>query len=211
MAQSLQQASKKVLQQSRVDSLGSLGQSKEDFETNILSAIEIAAGEFIERINQNIQNEDMVVSGSIMDITMQSENGSVKVYANPWLLFQDKGVNGSKSKMFDTPFSYKDKMPPVQPFIDYIKNKNIQLRDNTKYGGEESPFKDLTEDEQIERVAWAMARKVFLYGFKPRRIISKEVEQLKQDVINQIGKAAANSVSIMFGSGNNGKSIEMNL
>jgi hypothetical protein len=113
--------------------------------------------------------------------------------------------------MFDTPFSYKDKMPPVQPFIDYIKNKNIQLRDNTKYGGEESPFKDLTEDEQIERVAWAMARKVFLYGFKPRRIISKEVEQLKQDVINQIGKAAANSVSIMFGSGNNGKSIEMNL
>lgn len=211
MAQSLQQASKKALQQSRVDSLGSLGQSKEDFEASILSAIEVAAGEFIERINQNILNEDMVVSGSIMDITMQSENGSVKVYANPWLLYQDKGVNGSQSKLYDTPFSYKDKMPPVQPFIDYIKNKNLQLRDNAKYGGEESPFKDLTEDEQIERVAWAMARKVFLNGFKPRRIISKEVEQLKQDVIAQIGKSAASNVSVMFSSAHKGKSIEMNL
>lgn len=36
-----------------------------------------------------------------------------------------------------------------------------------------------------------MARKVFLKSFKPRRIISKELDKLKEDVVEQIGASAA--------------------
>lgn len=181
--------------------LDSIGTNKDDLDSDIVDAIERAVGDFIERVHENIKNEDMVVSGKISDMKMQTEHGSVRVYANPWLVFQDMGVNGSKVKQYDTPYSYKEKMPPVQPFIDYIKDKNIRLRDNAKYGGEESPFKHLTEDEQIVQAAWAMAKSVFISGFKPRRIVSRELPMLREDLVKAIGESVASNLSVNFNLG----------
>lgn len=48
-------------------------------------------------------------------------------------VFQDKGVRGkiaSPINTKDSPFRYKDKMPPVQTIADWAKAKNIRLRDD---------------------------------------------------------------------------------
>ncbi len=195
MAQNLSTASKKAIQQSKLNQLDILGESKENFETGLLSTIENVAGDFIQRVIDNIQQEDMVVSGKIADIRLQSENGEVKVYANPWLIYQDKGVNGSIVKRYNTPFSYKDKMPPVEIFKDYIKAKNIQLRNNTTYYGNASPYANLTDDEQIEKAAWGMAMKVFREGIKPRNVYTKELDQLVQDVNENVGEFVKENIS----------------
>lgn len=121
----------------------------------------------------------MNVTGGMAQIEIQAAGDHVNVLANNYLLYQDRGVNGSKIKLYDTPHSYTDKKPPVQPFIDWIKTKNIQ-----------SPFKELTEEQKINNAAYAMREKVFQTGIKPRNIYSKEIPQLLEDLQNELADFA---------------------
>ena len=50
-------------------------------------------------------------------------------------MFQDQGVRGKKAYYADqatsgSPFSYKDKMPPIKPLAEWAKKRNIRLRDD---------------------------------------------------------------------------------
>ena len=196
MATSLKQATKKSIHQSKVQQLDDLGTDiKEFIEQESLSVIENIVGDFIERVHTNINNEKgMVTTGGINQITVKAENNQVNIYANKWLIYQDRGVNGSQEKLYDTPHSYTSKMPPVDVFKDWIKDKNIRLINNTKLRGEPSPFAHLSEEEQINKVAWGMAKNVFKKGFKPRNIYSKEIPQLVKDLTKEIADFSVQSI-----------------
>ena len=143
MADNLKGATKKAIHQSKVDQLDIFGGDVDEYiQQEGLSTVEKVVGKFIERVHDNINNsKGMVVTGEILDITIEAKDDVVNVMANPWLIYQDRGVNGSVKKLYDTPHSYTDKKPPVQVFIDWIKQKNIQLKDNEKYDKKDgSPF-----------------------------------------------------------------------
>jgi hypothetical protein len=183
MPKNLKEASKA----SKLSKLDTLGKSKLEFdEGDKLDAIEIAAGKFIKRVQTNIEESNMIVSGKISDITIQRKNDVIEVLGSPELVYQDKGVNGAIIKKYDTPFSFKNSRPPVQPFIEWIKRKNINLRNNEKYGGKGSEFKKLSKEEQIESAAYAIRESVYQKGFKPRKIYSKEIPKLIEDVKNEV-------------------------
>ena len=197
MPNNLKKATKKATYESNVSKLDNIGTDEAEF-TIELSIIENILGDFIERIHNNINNEkNFVTTGKINQIDLQAENNRVNVLANKHLIYQDRGVNGSVMKLYDTPHSYHDKLPPVQVFIDWIKDKNIRLINNEKYDRVEgaSPFKELTEDEQITKAAWGMAQKVFKEGFKPRNIYSKEIPRLIEDLTEQVGGFAVQQIS----------------
>lgn len=188
MADNLKTATKKSILEAKVQQLDNLGTDIKDFlQVESMSLIESIVGDFILRVQDNINKEDdMVTTGKINDITIQASDGSVNVLAHRWLIYQDRGVNGSVKKLYNTPHAFTDRMPPVQVFKDWIKNKNIRLENNAKYKGKESPFKDMTEEEQINSAAWGMAKKVFKEGFKPRNIYSKEIPKLVDDLEKEI-------------------------
>lgn len=186
MAKSLKSASRKADLENKLNQLDNLGTSKESFEESSMSVAEYAVGEFIERIHQNIEKEGMNTTGSINDIEIRIEGNTIELYANPHLIYQDMGVNGSKVKLYDTPFSYSDKMPPYSAFKEWILTKNIQLKDNAKYYGKESPFKELTEEQQVKSASFAIARKIFNEGFKPRNIYTKEIPKLMEDLESEL-------------------------
>lgn len=172
---------------SRLDSLGS---EKIEFE-EVSDVIETTIGEFIDRVHQNIRTENAIVTGKIADIQIERTDQSITVTANPWLSYVDKGVNGSKAKLYDTPYSYKDKRPPVEPFKQWIAAKNIQLRDNAKYKGKESPVKHLTEEDQINNAAYAMREKVFQEGQAPGNVYTKEIPKLVEELEKEIADFCA--------------------
>lgn len=183
------QASKAAIYRSRVQQLDNLGTNPKEFlEAGTLAIIEDILGDFILRVQDNLNNEkDMIVSGKINDITLEGQDGVINVMANKHLIFQDRGVNGAEKKKYDTPHSYKDKMPPVQVFKDWIKRKNINLTNSRSLGFDErSDFDSLTEDQQINKAAWGMAKKVFKEGFKPRNVYSKEIPQLIKELEKEI-------------------------
>jgi hypothetical protein len=185
--QNFKQATKRSKYLANVDKLNQFGTSTNEF-VDTESVVEGILGDFVLRVQENINKEaGMVTTGSISEIEVKAENGQVNVYANPWLVYQDRGVNGAKKKLYNTPHAYTDKRPPVGVFKQWIKDKNIRLVNNEKYKGEASPFKELTEDEQITKAAWGMATKVYNEGFKPRKIYSKEIPQLVDDLANELG------------------------
>jgi hypothetical protein len=168
---------------SKLSQLDSLGSGKMEFDvaetTDVLKTI---AGEFIERVHNNLQRADKIVSGKTADLSLQETAGGIQIMANESLIYLDAGVNGSKVKLYDTPYAYKDKKPPVQPFIDWATRRNINARDNKKYYGKESPVKDADPAS----VGYAIREKVFQEGIKPTPVYSNEIEKLKADLAERL-------------------------
>ena len=103
----------------------------------------------------------------------QSIKGSVKVNANsfeldiqmlPYGQFQDKGVSGKKKK-YNTPYSYKDKMPPARVFDKWVVRKGIAPRN--KQG----------QFQNRKGLSFAIARGIYMNGIKPSLFFTKPFEK----------------------------------
>lgn len=92
--------------------------------------------------------------------------------------YQDKGVSGKKKK-YNTPYSYKDKMPPAKAFDKWIVRKGIAPRN------EQGQF------QSRKGIAFAIARSVFINGIKPSRFMSdpfeKGFKKLPDEIIEAFG------------------------
>lgn len=116
--------------------------------------------------------QNLVSKNTFGTLSKALDNSYVKVSKNSFEMaftmpkygeFQDKGVSGVKTK-FDTPFSYKDKMPPPKSFDKWIVKKGIAPRDkNGKF---------ISRDG----LKFAIARKIFLHGIKPTLFFTKPFE-----------------------------------
>jgi hypothetical protein len=97
---------------------------------------------------------------------------------SPYGQFVDKGVSGKKKK-YNTPFSYKSKMPPSSVFEKWIKNKGIKGR-NKK--GQFITSKSLS---------YLIARSIFNKGIKPSLFFTKpfnnEYKKLSNDLVEAFG------------------------
>ena len=90
---------------------------------------------------------------------------SIGVYfeMEPYGNFQDKGVSGVKRK-FDTPYSYKTKMPPPSAFDKWIVRKGIAPRSATG------------KFQSRKGLQFAIAKSVFKYGIRPSLFFTKPFE-----------------------------------
>jgi len=80
--------------------------------------------------------------------------------------FQDKGVSGTEKK-YDTPYSYKSKMPPISPLADWAKRKGIRLRDD----------KGKFQKGNYKTIGFLIARSIQKKGLKPSLFFTKPFEQ----------------------------------
>ena len=116
-----------------------------------------------------------------------SIDGSIKVNPNSFSLsfemeeygaYQDKGVSGTEKK-YNTPFSYKSKMPPIKPLADWAKSRNIRLRDA---GGK---FKK----GNYNTIGFLISRSIFRKGIKPSLFFTKPFEQAFEKLPNELIEA----------------------
>ena len=123
-----------------------------------------------------------VVSQAKRNLTTTGKNASKKLYNSiqgeakafpnsigiyfdmeDYGFFQDKGVSGIKKK-YDTPFSYKSKMPPPSAFDKWTIRRGIAPRGK---GGQFQTRKGLN---------FAIARSIFEKGIKPSLFFTKPFE-----------------------------------
>lgn len=104
------------------------------------------------------------LSNSIKGEVKEMPN-SIGVYfeMEPYGNFQDKGVSGTQRK-FDTPYSYKTKMPPPSAFDKWIIKKGIAPRSAT------GKFKSR------KGLQFAIARTIFKKGIKPSLFFTRPFE-----------------------------------
>jgi len=116
-----------------------------------------------------------------------SIDGFVKKYKNSisiyfemedYGFFQDQGVSGTKKK-YDTPYSYKSKMPPPSKLDKWIVRKGIAPR---KQGGQFISRKSLQ---------FLIARSIYTNGIKPSLFFTKPFEaafkKLPEELIEKYG------------------------
>lgn len=138
-----------------------------------------------------------IVSQAKRNLTTKGHNASKKLYNSisgeakqmpnsigvyfdmeEYGFYQDKGVSGKKKK-FDTPFSYKSKMPPPKAFDKWTIRKGIAPRGA---GGQFKNRKGLN---------FAIARSIFEKGIKPTLFFTKPFEaaykKLPDDMIDSYG------------------------
>ena len=147
-----------------------------------------------ETLNKFIKH---VVSQAKKNLTTSGKNASKKLYNSikgeakafpnsigiyfdmeEYGFYQDKGVSGVKRK-FDTPFSYKSKMPPPKAFDKWTIRRGIAPRGA---GGKFKTRKGLN---------FAIARSIFEKGIKPSLFFTKPFEaafkNLPDDMIESYG------------------------
>jgi hypothetical protein len=126
--------------------------------------------EVVNKAKQNLVSQGKNTFGNL---SKALDNSYVKVSKNSFEMaftmpkygeFQDKGVSGVKTK-YDTPFSYRDKMPPTKAFDKWIVKKGIAPRN--------------AQGKFISRegLKFAIAKKIFLYGIKPSLFFTKPFEE----------------------------------
>jgi hypothetical protein len=141
-----------------------------------------------------------VVSISKRNLTQSKKNSSKKLYnsikgevkAMPnsfsmefsmedYGVFQDAGVSGKKKK-YNTPYSYKSKMPPPKAFDKWITRKGLAPRDSS------GKFKSR------KSLAFLIARSVYKNGIKPSLFFTKPFEaaykNLPQELVEAYGLEA---------------------
>jgi hypothetical protein len=125
-----------------------------------------------------------------------SLKGIVKVMPNSFGLqfemedygpFQDKGVSGTEKK-YDTPFSYKSKMPPSQPLANWAKFRGIRLR-NKKGQYSRGSYKS---------IGFIIARSIYKKGIKPSLFFTKPFEQGYKKLPEELTKAFGLDIESFF-------------
>jgi len=81
-------------------------------------------------------------------------------------MFQDRGVSGTERK-YNTPFSYTNKMPPIDALSKWAKFNNIRLRD------EKGKFKK----GNYRTIGYLIARSIKKKGIKPSLFFTKPFEK----------------------------------
>ena len=79
--------------------------------------------------------------------------------------FQDQGVSGTKKK-YDTPFSFKSKMPPSKAFSQFVVRKNIK-------GSRDEKGRFVSR----KSLQYLIARSVYMRGIKPSMFFTKPFNQ----------------------------------
>ena len=114
------------------------------------------------------------------DVKAMPNSISIEFSMEDYGVFQDAGVSGTKKK-YNTPYSYKSKMPPAKVFDKWLIRKGIAPRKNGKFASRKS-------------LAFLIARSVFRNGIKPSLFFTKPFEaaykRLPEDVVEKYGLEA---------------------
>jgi len=115
--------------------------------------------------------------------------------------FLDKGVKGAnpslvkggKQKGGNSPYSFKNKRPPMQPIADWAKKRNIRLRDK------EGKFKK----GNYRTIGFILQRSIFAQGIKPSMFFTKPFLAAFDRYPELLSKAFAQDITDIFKNNNN--------
>ena len=133
------------------------------------------------RLTKGRKNVSKGLYNSLKGYVKEMPNSiSVEFEMDEYGMYQDKGVSGVEKK-YNTPFSYKSKMPPIKPLADWAKARNIRLRD------EQGKF----TKGNYNTIGYLIARSIYRKGIKPSLFFTKPFEQAFKNLPNQVIEAFA--------------------
>ena len=137
-------------------------------------------------LSKSKKNSSKKLYNSINGVSKVNPN-SISLYFEmlDYGVYQDKGVSGKKKK-YDTPYSYKSKMPPTKNLDKWIVKKGIAPRDkNGNFISRQS-------------LKFAIARSIFINGIKPSLFFTKPFEKAYKNLPNELISAYGLDITKIF-------------
>ena len=132
-------------------------------------------------LTKNRKNVSKSLYNSIdYELNVSENSFSLSFIMDEYGMYQDKGVSGTERK-YNTPFSYRNKMPPIKPLADWAKFKNIRLRN------EKGQF----SKGNYRTIGFLISRSIFRKGIKPSLFFTKPFERSFNNLPEELVKAFA--------------------
>lgn len=142
---------------------------------NTKKALKVWTDIVIDRAKRELIRKDKNASGKLMESLKSGEpiykDGvlSTDIQMENYGVFVDKGVSGIKKK-YNTPYSYKSKMPPTKKLDKWSVRRGIAPRDAK---GKFIPRKS---------VLFAIARGIYMNGMKPTLFLTTPFNRMKKEL-----------------------------
>lgn len=219
MGQRIDQAQSEFLNDGYLDSLAKQYQGSDTMNLSSLEKILVASGvDFVSRVMENLDRLGKVDTGELydgiaageligspssgyrLDIGYEDGSNAANYYDRV-----NKGVSGTANKI-DSPYTYRDKMPPISVIADWIRRNNISERnEDQKYktsklqDKRKSLRKVAGEEERIRSLAYVIARAIFRQGLKKTEFFDDAVVQIYgKDILQPLGEAVAADIKVFI-------------
>jgi hypothetical protein len=151
-------------------------------------ALELFRNQVINEAKANLRKEgkgggdlERSIEGSDVKVTKRSLEFEIKM--NDYGVFQDKGVSGVKKK-YNTPYSYKQKMPPPSKLDKWIVRKGLAPRSGGKFTG-----RTISAVGFKKSIQFLIARSIFFNGIRPSLFFTTPFKKYAKDLPSQLETA----------------------
>lgn len=158
---------------------------------NTINALNIFGDNVVADAKANLIREQKVSSGELLSsikstgVVFGKNSLTLNIAMNDYGSFIDQGVSGVKVK-YDTPFAYKDKMPPPSALDKWIVRKGLAPRDKGKFTG-----RTINAVGFQKSIQFLIARSIFFNGIKPTHFLTDAVKKNMVLMPQQIKEAFA--------------------
>ena len=150
---------------------------------NLKKELETFRDVVIKEAKGNLKNQGKVASGKLLngikggDVTIYGGSNALyfEIMMPLYGFFVDKGVSGKEQK-YNTPYSFKSKMPPPKSLDKWIVRKGLDKRDKGKFTSRKS-------------IQFAIAKSIFKKGFKPSLFFTKPFEKYYKKLPKLLAKS----------------------
>jgi len=156
------------------------------------------------------KNKGHNVTRGLFNSIGYDEDNQNGVYSIEWFMdeygtFLDKGVKGTKSNYIEnknSPYSYKNKKPPMQPLADWAKKRNIRLRQYKTVDGEKVPTGKFAKGS-YKTIGFILQKSIFEKGIRPSFFFTKAFNSAIKKYPELLSKAFAQDITDIFKDNNN--------
>jgi len=172
-----------------------------------------AFGSFVvQESRKNLTEEKHNVTRGLFNSIGYDEENENGVYSIQWFMdnygtFLDKGVKGTKSNYIESknsPYSYKDKRPPMQPLADWAKKRNIRLREYKIVDGKRVSTGRFAKGS-YKTIGFILQKSIFEKGIKPTFFFTKAFDSAFKKYPKLLTEAFAQDIIDILKDNNNGK------
>ncbi|KKX48345.1 hypothetical protein [Sphingobacterium sp. IITKGP-BTPF85] len=167
MAKSLKQSKKSIRNNLIDDLISKTGTDKGEFRFN-MNVLEEVVAEFIENVKNEINAIDgFLTTGSIEELSIKVNNMSqVQVIGMQHVIYMSRGINGTEQNNGSI-HSYTTLKPPIAPIKQWIRDKQLLTKNNSKFF-KDPVFDDMDTEEKVNALAGAIRQNIFKKGIQAK-------------------------------------------
>lgn len=153
----------------------------------------------IQQSRNNLTKKDKNVSSKLYDslqpeIDVDNETATISFLMEDYGKFQDRGVSGKKVK-YNTPYFYKDAMPPPSKLDKWIVRRGLAPRKNGRFTGRKIDTVGFRKSIQF-----LIARSIYFKGIKPSLFFTepfnRAFKRLPEDIVRAYSIGIENQIKV---------------